>query len=218
MIMTEFDQVEKAKAWVGILKDMVGSMCGKLINPNTKLPTDHPAIYLANQNKTIPEATYPLIEVRVLPYVDENAYLLDKGLITIEDPENPPDEITVPYTSSHIYYSLQLTCIGNDNMSSQLILERIRGSMNFDRWKKRVNTDMQSGWQVKSRVSYTPFLEEGNWITQHTLICNFTTVSTIIDYEGSWFNVIEFKAGKVYRNPDDPSPIETPIRTVGPAY
>jgi len=205
MIITEFNTRDKVSALVRVITAMVGDRLGKLIQPDGTV-TDIPAVYSTHQKK-IPTAQYPCIQVTALPYDDNSGYKLDQGLVTVEDP-NTLEEVTVPYTSSHITYALSLVCTGDD---SQAILEKIRGSMNFDRWKDLVHTEMESGFQVLTSINYTPTLVETDWVDGHSMIMRFTTISTHIDLQGTWWNVISF-SGDVYRNQEDTNPIEVPER------
>lgn len=214
MIIKEFDEQEKVDGLGRVLVDMVGDRLGKLINPDTGTILTLPAVYATDQSSKIPEATYPLIQLTPLPYNNNHCYKYDQGLIEVVDPNDTQSLIFLPYYTSYIKHSILLACVGE---GSQKILESIRGNMNFDRWKDTIKQEMQSSYQVTTRINKVRTMIDTEWLSQHTMIMNFDTLSTHIDYKGTWFNVIEFD-GTAYRVKGDTNPLHTPVKTVGPAY
>ena len=205
IIKTPFKEQTIMQGLVRVLTDMVGQYMGNLVTPKGAVTT-HPAIYLTSQAK-FPEATLPLLQVGFEQINDEDGRLIDKGLLEVIDPLIPENILYLPYTSTHMYYTVQLTCQGK---GSQNILEKVRGLLRFDSWREKVHEEMSSGIYMQSRVLRTPQLVATEWRDQHTMLMTFSTVSTHIDYSGTWFNVIEMLGEWYHHDDTDEDPIINP--------
>lgn len=209
IIKTPFKEESTMQGMVRVLTDMVGVYMGKLIAPNGT-ETTHPAIYLTSQAK-FPQATLPLLQVSYEQINDEDGRLVDKGLLEVADPINEGEVLTLPYTSTHMYYTVMLTCQGRGSAN---ILEKIRGLLRFDSWRKKIHSEMNSGIFMQTRVSRNPQLIATEWRDQHTMLMTFSTVSTHIDYSGTWFDVIETLGEWWHLDNTDEEPIENPPKRI----
>lgn len=203
IIKTPFKEQSIMQGMVRVLTDMVGDYMGKLITPNGT-ETTHPAIYLTSQAK-FPQATLPLLQVSYEQINDEDGRLLDKGLLEVADPVKEGEILNLPYTSTHMYYTVMLTCQGRGSAN---ILEKIRGLLRFDSWRNKIHSEMNSGIFMQTRISRNPQLISTEWRDQHTMLMTFSTVSTHIDYSGVWFNVIETLGEWANIDKNDPQPIK----------
>lgn len=210
IIKTPFKEQDTMQGFVKVLTAMVGQHMGNLVTPKGDV-TEHPAIYLTSQAK-FPEATLPLLQVSFEQINDEAGRLIDKGLLPVVDPFDEENTLYFPYTSTHMYYTVQLTCQGK---GSQNILEKIRGLLRFDKWRNMIHEEMYSGIYMQSRILRTPQLIATEWRGQHTMLLTFSTVSTHVDYSGTWFNVVEMLGEWWHVDTNDPLPIINSARHVG---
>lgn len=201
IIQVPFSEQRVMCALVRVLTGMVGDDCGKLKKPNGE-ETNHPAIYLTSQAK-FPQAKLPLLQVSFIDINDEDGRLVDKGLIELDKPDDSGEKDYYPYTSTHMYYTVLLTCQGKGSFD---ILEKIRGKLRFDSWREKIHNEMYSGIYMQSRIRRTPQLVATEWRDQFTMTMTFSTVSTHVDYDGDWFNVIE-RLGVWHEINDESDPI-----------
>lgn len=209
IIKSPFKEQDTMQALVRVLSNMVGEYMGKLVTPKGK-ETEYPAIYLTSQDK-FPQATLPLLQVGFEQINDEDGRLLDKGLLKVVDPFTEGSFLYFPYTSTHMYYTVQLTCQGK---GSHDILEKVRGLLRFDTWREQIHTELKSGIFMQSRIIRNPQMISTEWRDQHTMLMTFSTVSTHVDYSGSWFNIIEMNGVWKHLDETDADPIDNPPKYI----
>lgn len=206
-----FDQIEAQKGVVRVLTEMVGSKMGKLVAPDGTV-TEYPAIYLSDQN--IPEATLPLLEVSFISDNDGDGFLLDSGVVEVENPNDPLEPFFYPYYDNYLNYTLMLTCAGDDSGS---IIRDVRKKFLNQYFRDKLKVESNSGITLVTPISRNPELLSTEYREQHTMLLNLVTVDRYIDDSDNTgvFDTIIYE-GELYK---DRNETDTPIPvngTVGP--
>lgn len=197
-----------------ILKDDLGKM---LLPDGTEVDT--PAIYIADQQ--IPDANLPRITITYLFDKPRGADLARTGIEELTDPTTG-QSIFVPYYETYIQWQILLDCLSSSTRThldsngklvntptANNILTKLRKSFLIERNRRRINTQMSSTLQPfsvtdlrdsKDEVFQTEIMKES------TLLVTFDTRDRIYDFEGGWFNAIEYE-GILKRHKDDLNPI-----------
>lgn len=207
-VRKEFDSVEAQQGIVRYLGEIVGDFLADIPG------TTEPAILLGYQN--IPELPYPRIHLLYEGSNDTTSANFEKGLVEVEDPDNPPELITIPYESAYTKYQVGVVidCGEIDQVlqgvrkSSEYIAKKIRKSFlrdtNLTKFHEYTNSTIRRG--MNSIPQTAP--DGTRYYDSSLMVFNLSTIDSEFNYDGSFIDTIEFE-GKFYRiTPDDPNPLE----------
>jgi len=221
LVSQPFNKIQSMKGMVRVLTPIVDEYLARLSYKDAagdwQESTD-PAIYLGYLEETSP--SHPRIHITYNGNTNSTPTDWENGLLEVEDPEDPPNMITVPFKRAYITYVLTLTCDSGgidkvnreEVMSSDFILSRIRDSLNFEKYKNTVHSEMNSTVEKITPVTPVYDLIETSYHDSAVMRLTFITTNTVFDYEGGCFDTIEYN-GTLYRYPGDSEPT-TSSRTV----
>jgi len=216
-----FNKTQAMKGLVRVITPIVDEYMARLsykdTNGDWQQSTDA-AIYLGYLEETSP--SHPRIHITSNGNTNTTPTDWENGLIEVEDPDDPPNMITIPFKRSYIDYMLTLTCDSGgidkvnrgEVMDSDFILSRIRDSLNFESVKTSIHTDMNSSVEKIAEVTPIYDLMETSFHDSSVMRLKFSTTNTVFNYEGGYFDTIEYD-GTLYRYSGDPDPL-TSSRTV----
>ena len=206
---------ELASLFGDILKDDLG----KLILPDGTV-TDQPAIYIADQQ--IPDANLPRIVINYIFDRPAGSDRASSGLEELTDPSTG-NKITVPYYETYIKWQVMLDCLSSATSTSidaegnfvntptaNNILTKLRKNLLIPRHRQYINDNIKSTLQP---FTTTDLRDSENTVFQtqvmkaSTLLITFDTRDRVYDFDGGWFNAIEYE-GLLNRQTTDPDPLK----------
>lgn len=196
-----FDYIAAQQGLIEILTMMVGDKLGFLIKPDGSLSTEK-AIYIDNQN--VPEAQLPFICINYIQDNDGDGFLLDSGAVEVEDPNDPPNTIVVPYYDNYLNYTIMVTCEGNGSLN---ILREIKKKFLVDDYNRLLLEKNSSAIDLINVVNRSPQLLDTRYREQGNMILTFNTVDRYINFDNGTFNQMQ-GVGSLYQ---DPNESDTPV-------
>lgn len=219
-----FDEIAVQKGLVRVLQPLLDLDLARLKFQNSSgnwvEDATQPAIYLGYPNEIVP--AYPRVHITFNGDTDTTSSAYEAGLVDIEDPQDPPNIITVPFKSSYVTYILSITCDSGDKgevnrgtvKSASTILRQIRDNLLLDTFRGTVHTEMDSTVKFINPITPIYDLEETSFHDSAVMNLTFDTTSIVFDFVNEWFDRIE-ENGELFRNKADIDPL-TSTRTVGP--
>lgn len=178
------------------LDDMVGDQLSFLLDPVTGIPTTLRSIVPDLQGA--PQPPLPFIEVRYEGSNDNAGFLLDQGLVEVEDPEDPPNLIWAPYWDKYTQFGVTIRCEG---LRSQQILQDVRRKFLLERFRSQLRgTDPTTTYKVFSSIELinsiqrTPDLLDTEYRDVGSFLLKLNTVDRLIDIETGCFDTINYES------------------------
>ena len=192
-----FDEIEAQQGLVKVITKMVGDKLGKMVLPDGTV-TDTPAVFIEPLGE-LPEPTLPFIGINYLQDNDNEGFLLDSGTALVEDPDNPPAMIDVPYFDTALYYMNFLVCEGD---GSQSILREIKRKFLKEDYRSMLKEEANSGISLVNVIGRSPQMQSTQFREQSTMTLRLNTVDRFLDYEGGVFDEMHTH-GEFYEDVDE---------------
>ena len=229
-IAAPFDELDALQGLVSTLGTFLADDIGVMLNPKTGAETTTPAIYIGGGQ--VPSATYPRV---ILQYQGSSGgYTFDSKWAEVEDPDDPPNTIEVPYYDQYLTYIITVTVQAGSmdevlesyvqdvelsqprtRISSEKICRKIRNQLMIKGVRDLIHTDMNSTVRYDNIVISPTFpLGETQIQNNSVMSISFDTIDRVYDYSSRVFATIE-REGDLLRTEDDPDPL-TISGSVGP--
>ena len=210
----EFDDIEAQKGFVRVLQPLLDDLLDRLKFKDSSgnwIDTTQPAVYLGYPNEIVP--AYPRVHVTFNGDTDTTSSSYEDGTIEVEDPENPPSTITVPFRSTYIQYVITLTCDAGakeivnrgERPSAAKVLRRVRDSLSFEHILTSIHEEMNSTIQFINPITPIYDLEQTSFHDSAVMRLTFSTTNTVYDVDGGCFDTI-VETGTLFRYEGDPDP------------
>lgn len=210
--MWEFN---KTAALVAIA-DMIASVVGtelSFLPLSDGTPSAVRSVIISHLNGI--EVPLPFVVVTFESSKDDKGFLIDSGVILVEDPSDPPNMIYAPYFDKNLNYLVRITCEGEE---SHDILSRLRKGLLLERNKAPLRTSIFSTIDLIHEIRTSRVLNDTAYREINTFTMSLNTTDRLIDTDkgngGVWDTIVDGE-GTLKDNEDDTSPLITNI-TVGP--
>lgn len=213
-VSQEFDNIEAQKGFVRVLQPLIDDLLARLKFKDSSgnwVSTTQPAIYLGYPNEIEPD--YPRVHITFNGDSDTTISSYESGTEEIEDPNDPPNLITVPFRRSYIDYVISITCDAGgkdlvnrgDRPSASKVLRRVRDSLLFEHVLATVHSEMNSTVRFINPITPIYDLEQTSYHDSAVMRLTFSSTSTVYDLNGGCFDTIE-ETGTLFRYEGDPDP------------
>lgn len=213
-VRQEFDEVKSMQGLVRYLKPLIGDYLGKLDDGVS------PAIYIGMQDN--PKADYPRVYLVYQGDSDLTSHKFEYGIVEVENPNDPPNTIEIPYSSQYVKYLVNVI-VDSGNMddvvqgkrkSSNWIAREIRKTFGRDGQYKKLHIETNSSIDPVIPIDPQTAPDGTRFYDSSVMTLNLSTIDTDFDFDGGWFTEVEYE-GKLFRiNDEDPDPIIS-TRTAG---
>lgn len=228
-IAAPFDELAACSGLVKTLKTFLADDVGVMVTPDG-VETTIPAIYIGGGQ--VPEATFPRVLVQYQG--SSGGHTFQKGWVSVEDPDDAPNTIDVPYYDQYLTYLITVTvqsgamdevlesyaqetelATPRQRVSSEKICRKIRNNLQVESVREYLHTNMNSAVRYDNLSISPTFPLDGTQIQNNSVITmTFDTIDREYDLSGGVFDTIVYD-GEVFRNEEDPSPIDI-SGSVGP--
>lgn len=214
--MTEFDEITVQRGLVRVLTPLLDSFLARMkfkaSNGVWVEDSSQPAIYLGFPNEI--EPSNPKVFITYNGDTDTTSSSYESGLEDIEDPNDPPNIITVPFERSYITYILTLTADSGPKdkvnrgevLSASSILRKVRDNLMLSSFRETIHTEMNSTIKMINPITPIYDLEQTSFQDAAVMRLIFDATSTIHDLGGSFIQTINYESC-YKRTLDDPNPI-----------
>ena len=214
-----FDEIVVQKGLVRVLQPLLDGDLARMKFQNSSgawvVEPTMAAIYLGFPNEI--EPSNPKLTITYNGDTDTTSSSYENGLEEIEDPDDPPNLICVPFERSYVTYILSLTCDSGpkdivnrgERLSASTILRKVRDNLMFSSFRETIHTEMASTVKYVNPITPIFDIEETSFHDAAVMRLTFDTTSTVYDLGGSYITTINYEGTYKRFDDTDPNPIVT---------